>query len=197
MRDFISMTSGFTMHAPRIQEDTWKKLGSQGESWHPFNAPILMKLSPNIPGTFMVLLTPQRGVSGTSPYSKTPGKYLEVGESLDTLLMHQSWWNFNQTFQGPLWLFWNHKKGCQEPPHPPRLQEDTWRMGESWQSFNAPILMKLSPNILGTFMVLLTPQRGVSGTSPSSMTPGRKLEDGQSLDTLLVCQSWLEINQMS
>ena len=114
---------------PCVLQDSRKPLGGRGESWHPFNAPICMKFSPNILGTNMDLLTPQAGVSGTSMSSKTPGSHLEDGESLDTLLMHQSAWNFHQTFLGPIWIFWHHKQGCQEPPCPPRLQEVTWRMG--------------------------------------------------------------------
>ena len=44
---------------PCVLQDSRKPLGGRGESWHPFNAHIFMKLSPNILGTFMVLLTPQ------------------------------------------------------------------------------------------------------------------------------------------
>jgi hypothetical protein len=67
-------------------------------------------------------LTPSPSVSGTSMSSKTPGGHLEDRRSLDALLMHQSSWNFHQTFQGPCWIFWHHKEGYQEPPCPPRLQ---------------------------------------------------------------------------
>ena len=67
---------------PCVLQDSRKPLGGRGESWHPFNAPICMKFSPNILGTNMDLLTPQAGVSGTSMSSKTPGSHLEDGESL-------------------------------------------------------------------------------------------------------------------
>ena len=81
-----------------VLQDSRRTLGGQEESWRPFNAPIVMKLSQNIPRTMLDLLTPQGGVSGTSMSSKTPVGYLEDRLSLDALLMHQSSWNFHQTF---------------------------------------------------------------------------------------------------
>ena len=55
----------------------------------------------------------------------------------------------------------HHLHVHQEPPHPPRLQEETWRTGGALTGF------------------LLFPS--FSGTSTSSKTPGRDLEDRWSL----------------
>ena len=52
---------------------------------------------------------PQDSPCVLQEFRKTLERNLEDKESLDTPLMHQSWWNFHQTSQGPLWFFWHHK----------------------------------------------------------------------------------------
>ena len=81
-----------------VLQDSRRRLGGQEESWQAFCQPINFKLARNIPGDSSTLLTPSPSVSGTSMSSKTPGGHLEDRLSLDALLMHQSSWNFHQTF---------------------------------------------------------------------------------------------------
>ena len=103
--------------------------------------------------------------------------------------------------------------------HPPRLQGETWRTGgvltydttsrfnrnlyilqdsrerhgglvESWQGFWCWILKKLSQKLLKYDPYHMTPPPGSSGTSTSSKTPGRDLEDRWSLDRVSDVGSW-------
>merc|ERR1712240_858929 len=56
-------------------------------------------------------------------------------------------------------------------------------------AFSQPIIVKLAGNIPWYISTLPTPSPSVSGTSMSSKTPGRNLEDRRSLDRLFVNQS--------
>ena len=40
-----------------------------------------------------------------------------------------SWWNFHGSFWRMIPITWHHLQVHQEPPCPPRLQEETWRTG--------------------------------------------------------------------
>ena len=40
-----------------------------------------------------------------------------------------SWWNFQISFWRMIPIIWHHLQVHQEPPCPPRLQEETWRTG--------------------------------------------------------------------
>ena len=72
-------------------------------------------------------LTPPPGLSGTSMSSKTPGRDLEDRWSLDRVSDVRSWWNFHRSFWSIIPIIWHHLQVHQESPHPPRLQEETWR----------------------------------------------------------------------
>ena len=49
--------------------------------------------------------------------------------SLDRVSDVRSWWNFHRSFWSMIPIIWHHLQVHQEPPHPPRLQEETWRTG--------------------------------------------------------------------
>ena len=108
---------------PRLQK------GSKGhwESWQGSRYSILMKLSGKLPMGCPSPLTPFPTLSGTSMSSKTPGRDLKDMGSLDRVQDVWSSWNFQGSFIGVALAPWHHFQLCQEPPCPPRLQEETWR----------------------------------------------------------------------
>ena len=70
----------------------------------------------------------------------------------------------------------------QEPPSPPRLQEETWMTGGVLTGF---LMFNRSENFREAYLWLSLPSRTIScasGTSKSSKTPGRDLNDRWSLD---------------
>ena len=67
-------------------------------------------------------------------------------------------------------IIWHHLQVHQDSPHPPRLQEETWRTGGA----------------LTGFLLFLS----FSGTSTSSKTPGRDLEDRWCLNKVSDFGSW-------
>ena len=72
-------------------------------------------------------------------------------------------------------------------------QDSRKRLGrqvESWQVFCCCILMKLSQKLLNDDPYHMTPPPGSSGTSTSSKTPGRDLQDRWSLDRVSDVGSW-------
>ena len=72
------------------------------------------------------------------------------------------------------------------------LQDSRKRLGghvDSWQGFWCSFFMKLSGKPLLDVLFHLRPSPGASGTSTSSKTPGRDLEDRWSLDRLSHVQS--------
>ena len=71
--------------------------------------------------------TPFLTFSGTSMSSKTPGRNFKDIGSLDRVQDVGSSWNFQWSFLGVALAPWHHFQLCQEPPCPPRLQEETWR----------------------------------------------------------------------
>ena len=77
--------------------------------------------------------------------------------------------------------------------------QDSWKklggQEESWQAFCQPIIFKIAGNIPRYVSTLPTPSQSVSGTSLSSKTPGRNLEDRRSLDRLFVNQSSSNLQQ--
>ena len=159
--------------------------------------------------------------------SKTPGGDLEDRWSLDLVPNVQSWLKFHWSFQRMPLPIWHHLQVNQEPPCPPRLQEETKRQVEYWLLFLmfnpdetftevskwcpllsdtisrfirnlhvlqdsrkrlrgqveswlgswCSILMKISIKLPTNAPTYLTPSPGSSGTSISSKTPGRDLED--------------------
>ena len=110
----------------------WHHLQVHQESTHP---PRLQKETWRIGGALTgFLLFPS--FSGTSTFSRTPGRDLEDRWSLERVSDVRSWWNFL--------LF----PSFQEPPHPPRLQGETWRTGGVFTDFWCWILMKLSQKLL-------------------------------------------------
>ena len=101
-----------------------------------------------------------------------------------------SWWNFHRSFWRVIPIIWHQLQVNQEPPCPPWLQEETWRTMKSWQGFWCWILIKLSQKLLKGDPYHLTLPPGSSGTSMSSMTPGRDLKDRWSLDKVSDVGSW-------
>ena len=122
-----------------------------------------------------------------------------------------SWWIFQISFWRMIPIIWHHLQVHQEPPCPPRLQEETWRTGGVLTGFlmldldetftEASEVLSLSYDTTSRFIRNLhilqdsrrrlegpveswqmTPPPGSSGTSTSSKTPGRDLEDRRSLD---------------
>ena len=93
----------------RFQEGTWR----------------IGKLSMDI----MSILTPSTALSRTALSSKTSGRDLEDRWILDEVPDVGSLWNFQKSFLGTLWLSWYHFQLHQEHSCPPRLQEETWRIG--------------------------------------------------------------------
>ena len=88
-----------------------------------------MKLSQKLQMDVSSYLAPSPGPSGMSMSSKTPGRDLEDRGSLDMVPDVRSWWNFHRHF---LWMFppiWHHLQVHQECPCPPRLRDETWRIG--------------------------------------------------------------------
>ena len=94
-----------------------------------FWCPIFMKLSGKLLYDVLIHLRPSPGASGTSMSSKTPGRDLEDRWSLDRLPDVQYSWNFQGSFFRMFSTIWDHYKVHQEPPRPPRPQEETWRTG--------------------------------------------------------------------
>jgi len=214
-----------------VLQNSRKRLGGQVESWQGFWCWILMKLSQKLLKYDPYHMTPPPGSSGTSTSSKTPGRDLEDRWSLDRVCDVGSWWNLHRSFWSMIPIIWHHLQVYQEPPHPPRLQGETWRTGgvltgflmldldetfteasevlslsydttsrfirnlhilqdsrerlwgqvDSWHGFWFWILMKLSQKILNYDPYHMTPPPGSSGTSTSSKTSGRNLEDRLSL----------------
>ena len=101
---------------------------------------------------------------------KTPGRDLDDRWSLDKVSDVRSWWNFHRSFWSIIPIIWHHLQVHEDSPYPPRLQEETWRTGGALTGF------------------LLFPS--FSGTSTSSKTPGRDLEDRWSLDKVSDVRSW-------
>ena len=89
----------------------------------------MMKLSVMLPWDIMNILTPSPTASRTSKSSTTPGRDLEDRWSLDKIPDVGSWWNFQWCFLGILWTSWHLLQLHQDHPSPPRLQEETWRIG--------------------------------------------------------------------
>ena len=89
----------------------------------------MMKLSDKLLKEDPYHLTPPSGSSGTSTSSKTPGRYLEDRWSLDRVCDVGSRWNFHISFWMMIPIIWHQLQVHQEPPCPPRLQEETWRTG--------------------------------------------------------------------
>ena len=112
-----------------ILQDSRKILGGQVESWWSSWCWIFMKLSGKLPGDIMSALTPSPAPSRTSMSSKTPGRDLEDRCSLGKVPDVGSWWNFQYSFPGILCVPWHYLQLHQEHPHPPRLQEETLRIG--------------------------------------------------------------------
>ena len=67
---------------------------------------------------------------------------------------------------------------------------------ESWQGFWCYILMKLSQKLLKYDPYHMTPPSGSSGTSTSSKTLGRDLEDRWSLDRVCDVGSWWNLQKL-
>ena len=88
-----------------------------------------MKLSDKLLKDYPYHLTPIPGSSGTSMSSKTPGRDLEDRWSLDIVSVVGSSWNFHRSFWRMIPIIWHNVQIHQEPPYPPRLQEETWRTG--------------------------------------------------------------------
>ena len=112
-----------------VLQDSRKRLGGQVESWQGFCCPIFMKLSGKLLLDVLFHLRPSPGTSGTSMSSKTPGTDLDDRWSLDWVSDVQSSWNFQGSFSWISSSIWDHHQVHQEPPCPPRLQEETWRTG--------------------------------------------------------------------
>ena len=107
-----------------------------------------MKLSGKLPMGCPSPLTPFPTLSGTSMSSKTPGRDLKDMGSLDRVQDVWSSWNFQGSFIGVALAPWHHFQLCQEPPCPPRIQEETWRTWRDLKEVESldrkSILMKLS-----------------------------------------------------
>ena len=74
--------------------------------------------------------------------SKTPGRDLEDRWSLDRFSDVESWWKFNRSFWRMIPIIWHHLQVHQEPPCPPRLQEESWQ--GSWFNFHRSLLRMIS-----------------------------------------------------
>ena len=112
-----------------IPQDSRERLGRQVESWQVFCCCILMKLSQKLLNDDPYHMTPPPCSSRTSTSSKTPGRDLEDRWSLDRVCDVGSWWNLHRSFWSMIPIIWHHLQVYQEPPHPPRLQGETWRTG--------------------------------------------------------------------
>ena len=96
---------------------------------------ILTKLSVKLPWGYLSTLTPSSAPSRTSLSSMTAGRYFEEMKSLDKVPDVRSWWNFQESFPGEFLVPWHHLQLNQEHPCPPKLQEETWRIGGVLTSF--------------------------------------------------------------
>ena len=92
-----------------------------------------------------------------------------------------SWWNFQISFCRMITIIWHHPQVYQEPPFPPRLQEETWR----------------TDGVLTRFLILDLDETFTEASEwwslsydTSSKTPGRDLEDWWSLDRVSDVGSW-------
>ena len=77
---------------------------------------------------------------------------------------------------------WHHLQVHQESPTPQDSRKKLRGQGESWQGSSWSILMKKSQKLPKNAPSDLTPSPISSGTSMSSITPGRDLENRWSLD---------------
>ena len=160
-----------------IIQDSRERLGGKVESWQGFWCWILMKLTQKLLKYDPYHMKPPPGSSGTSTSLKTPGRDLEDRWSLDRVCDVESWWNFLSSFWMMIPIIWHILQDSRE-----RLEGQV----ESWQGFYCWILMKLSQKLLKYDPYNLTPPSGSSGTSISSKTPGRNLEDRWSFDGFLM-----------
>ena len=157
-----------------IPQDSRERLGRQVESWQVFCCCILMKLSQKLLNDDPYQMSPPPCSSRTSTSSKTPGETWRTGGVLTGFVMldldetYKSFWSMIPTIC-------HHLEVHQEPPHPLRLLGETWRTGGALTGF------------------LLFPS--FSGTSTSSKTPGRDLEDRWSLDRVCDVGSWWNLHR--
>ena len=122
--------------------------------------------------------------------SKTPGGELDDRWSLDLVPDVQSWWKFHWSFQRMPLPIWHHLQVNQEPPCPPRLQEETKSRWSIDCCSSCSILMKLLQKLPKDASFYLTPSPCSSGTSMSFKTPWRDLYDRWSLYSAPDVQSW-------
>ena len=110
--------------------------------------------------------------------------------SLDEVSVDGYWWNFQESIFTILSNIWHHQKSRQEPPCPPRLQEETWRTGWVLMGFLLSDLDEIFRNASLLYCLTYDTIKKSSGTSMSSKTPGRDLEDRVSLDGLSLIRFW-------
>ena len=146
-----------------------------------------MKFSQQLQRIDACFIRPSPGLWGTSMSSKTPGRDMVEKWSLKMLNPYKT---FTEAFEG--W-FLSSDTTSRFIRNLHVLQDSRKRLGgqvESWQGFWCWILMKLSQKLLKDDPYHMTPPPGSSGTSTSSKTPGRDLEDRWSLDKVSDFRSW-------
>ena len=101
-----------------------------------------------------------------------------------------SWWNFQRCFLRMIPIIWYQLHVHQEPKWPPWLQEETWRTGGVLTGFLMLDLDETFTEASERLFLMSTQTPGSSGTSVSSLTPGRDLEDRRSLDRVPDLGCW-------